>query len=505
MPSRVSRRMLLRGLVVAAVVLVALGVAAAIVLLHKPGNVSHPNLQFTRPTPTPSPSRPPRRRKRAVDNFQWPWYGFDAGRTRFFAAPAALRPPLHVGWRFLDPSLLEFPPVIYHETMFTLDDGGVARAIDVRNGHELWHRQAGALAAASPAVAGAAKLVLMPVLSTRGHTPGEGRFVALSMRTGKLVWSRPLPAGSESSPIVHGRTVYYGDQAGNLYARSVANGHLYWTYHASGAIKGGPALVAGILYFGDYSGRAYAVNAVSGHEVWAVGTNGAHFGFGSGQFYATPAVAFGRVYLGNTDGRVYSFGARTGALAWATGTGAYVYASAAVADPPGLGPTLYVGSYDGNMYALNAQSGAVRWRHPAGGRISGSATVLGKIVYYADLGSKTTAGLDAVTGRQVFSFPDGAFTPIIADYHAIYLIGYNHIYQMLPKGIGATHPHRAKAHPQARRSAKHRSRTQAQRRRAAVRRTKHRQAVRKAQRRHAARQAQRRHAARQAQRRHARK
>ncbi len=32
----------------------------------------------------------------------------------------------------------------------------------------------------------------------------------------------------------------------------------------------------------------------------------------------------------------------------------------------------------------------------------------------------------------MFSFPDGAFTPVIADYHAIYLDGYGTLYQMLP-------------------------------------------------------------------------
>jgi len=431
MPSPVSRRLLWRGLVAAAVVLVAVGVAAAVVLLHKPGNVSHPNLQFTRPTTTASP--PARRKPAVVDNFQWPWYGFDAGRTRFFAAPAKLAPPLQVGWRFNDGALLEFPPSIYHETLYLLDDDGSAKAVNLRNGHMLWQSKVGTLAAASPAVAGAAGLVLMPVLSVNSHTPGGGRFVALSMRTGRIVWSRPLAAGSESSAIVNGQTVYFGDQAGNLYARNVRNGHLYWAYHASGAIKGGPALVGGVLYFGDYSGRAYAVRAVNGRQVWAVSTDGAHFGFGSGQFYSTPAVAFGRVYMGNTDGRVYSFGARNGALAWATATGAYVYSSAAVADLPGLGPTVYVGSYDGNVYAFNAQSGAVRWRHPAGGRISGSVTVVGDNLYYADLGSRVTTGLNAVTGAQVFSFPDGAFTPVIADYHAIYLIGYSQIYQLLPK------------------------------------------------------------------------
>ena len=199
-------------------------------------------------------------------------------------------------------------------------------------------------------------------------------------------------------------------------------------------MKGGPSLSDGVLYFGDYGGRAYAVNAATGHQVWAVSTNGAHFGFGSGNFYSTPAVAFGRVYMGNTDGRVYSFAAKTGQLAWATGTGAYVYASAAVEDTPGLGPTVYLGSYDGNFYAFNAQSGAIRWKHPAGGKISGSATIVGDVVYYSDLGTKTTAGLDVRTGHKVFSFPDGAFNPVVADdTGTIYLSGYTMLYQMLPK------------------------------------------------------------------------
>jgi outer membrane protein assembly factor BamB len=219
-----------------------------------------------------------------------------------------------------------------------------------------------------------------------------------------------------------------------VYSLNATTGHLNWRYHASSAVKGGPALSGGVLYFGDYGGRAYAVNAANGHQVWAVATNGAHFGFGSGNFYSTPAVAFGRVYMGNTDGRVYSFASKTGQLAWATGTGAYVYASAAVDDTPGLGPTVYLGSYDGNFYAFDARSGAIRWKHPAGGKISGSATIVGNVVYYSDLGTKTTAGLNVRTGHEVFSFSDGAFNPVVADdTGTIYLSGYTRLYQMLPK------------------------------------------------------------------------
>jgi outer membrane protein assembly factor BamB len=464
MPNPPSRRLVKRGLIALAAVLVIAGVVVAYVLSRAPGNVSHPDLQFTQPTTTAAPPKP--HRKKLVDNFQWPWYGLNGGRTRFFAASGAkLHPPLHVGWRFNDGALLEFPPVIYHTTLFMLDDNGYARAINTLNGHVRWTHRVGTLAAASPAVAAKDQVVVIPVLSEHGHSPGAGRIVGISMKTGHVRWSRPVAAGSESSAIVRRHTAYLGDQGGTLYALDVRNGHLDWTYHASGPIKGGPALANGNLYFGDYAGRAYAVDADNGHQVWAVGTSGTRFGFGSGNFYATPAVAFGRVYMGNTDGRVYSFGARNGALAWATGTGAYVYASASVTETPGLGPTLYVGSYDGNFYAFNAQSGAVRWRHPSGGRISGSSTVIGNTVYYSTLGSKTTTGLNATTGRTVFSFPDGAFTPVIADYHAIFLDGYGTLYQMLP----GRPPHR------------HAVRHQARKARAAH---QHRRAVRRAKRKH---------------------
>jgi outer membrane protein assembly factor BamB len=420
-------------------VVVGLGVTALVIVLSKPGDVSHPNVQFTAPqkAATTKPVDPAHHRHAVV--FSWPWYGYTATRTRDFLAPADLHPPFHVGWSYHSGALLEFPPSIEGDEMYFLDDSGVVHAMNLRTGKLKWQRQVGTLAAATCAIDAKAGLALMPVLSDHSHSPGDGRFLAVSMKTGKVRWSRPLPAGSESSPIVHGNTVYFGDGGGTLYALNARTGHERWTYKASGAIKGGPALWHGNLYFGDYAGRAYAVRAATGHQVWAVSTEGAHFGLGAGQFYATPAIAYGRVYLGNTDGRMYAFGARTGALAWATATGGYVYSSAAAADPKGLGPTIYAGSYDGDFYAFNARSGAVRWRHPAGGKISGSATVVGNVVYYADLATHTSTGLNVRTGEQVFSFADGAFTPVIADEHAVYLIGQGSIYQMLP---GAKkHPH----------------------------------------------------------------
>jgi outer membrane protein assembly factor BamB len=213
-----------------------------------------------------------------------------------------------------------------------------------------------------------------------------------------------------------------------VYSFRTSNGHVNWTFHAAGAVKGGPAYAGGNIYFGDYASRVYAVSASTGREQWATTTDG-----GGGTFYASPAIAFGKVFIGNTDDHVYAFSRSSGQLLWDTPTSAYVYSSPAVANVPGLGPTVYSGSYDGDFYALDANTGAVRWRHSSGGRISGSGTIIGKVIYYSVLGRKITVGLGVRRGNVVFTFPDGEFAGVIADRHALCAIGYSVIYQLLPK------------------------------------------------------------------------
>jgi len=151
--------------------------------------------------------------------------------------------------------------------------------------------------------------------------------------------------------------------------------------------------------------------------VWSAG--------GAGRFYATAAVAGRKVFIGSTAGRVYAFRTSNGRLVWSHQTGRYVYASAAVSRVRGLGPTVFVGSYDGRFYALSARSGRVRWTYNSGGKISGSATVIGRIVYFADLGHHRTIGLGTGTGRVRFRRDQGAYDPVISDGRRLYLTG-NH-------------------------------------------------------------------------------
>jgi outer membrane protein assembly factor BamB len=204
-----------------------------------------------------------------------------------------------------------------------------------------------------------------------------------------------------------------------------------WTYQAAGAVKASPTLMNGVLYFGDYSGHLQAVSERTGRALWVSGSEGALFG--SGTFYSTAAVVYGRVFLGNTDGRIYAYGAGTGSLDWAVQTGAYVYSSPAITNAPGLGPTIYLGSYDGTFRALNARTGRIDWQFEAGGRISGSATIIGRTVYFADLGDHRTYGLGISTGHVDFEFPSGAFDPVVSDGTNIYLTGDTSLYALAPR------------------------------------------------------------------------
>ena len=463
-PGSKRARIAVAGAFVVLVAAVALG--AYLYEHNRTGSIYHPHARFV---PEATPTLP----KQAVDNFSWPFYGYSKEHTRFFPAPLSLHAPFKRVWVNNANTLLEFPPTIGGSRIFQLGDDGVLRAIEKKTGHTIWTRSLGHLSASTPAVVG--NMVYATVLA-RGNGVKKGRVWALEAATGKPIWSRDLPSPSESSPLVDAGKLFFGSQNGTVYALHANDGTLIWKYHAGGAVKASPTLSNGVLYFGDYSGHVQAVGERAGRRLWISGSEGALLG--SGTFYSTAAVFYGRVFLGNTDGRVYAYDQATGKLDWAVQTGAYVYSSPAVTNAPGLGPTIYVGSYDGTFRALNARTGHVDWQFDAHGKISGSATIVGRTVYFADLGTHRTYGLGISTGRQSFELQTGSFDPVISDGKNIYLTGLTGLYSFAPRATAkapardASTSAQAKAHAKAR-SSRARRRARARARRHASTRRRH--------------------------------
>ena len=362
----------------------------------------------------------------------WPTYGVDAERTHF-GAGLRLRPPFRQLWKvFADWSFIEFPPVVGYGRLYVGTNHGRVLAIDARTGRVAWRRELGRCIAASPALGrGVVYVGLMgPAPCTGRDRRVAGLLVALDARTGRTLWS--FRAGViESSPLVVGRLVYFGSWDHRVYAVDVRTHRARWVFATGGEVKGGVALAGGTVFAGSYDGHVYALDARTGRLRWSAGSQQGLRG--RGRFYATPTVAYGRVYVGATDGVVYSFGARSGRLLWARRTGGYVYAAAAV-----WRGTVYVGSFDHRFYALDAATGAVRWSFLGAHPIIGASTVLDGLVYFATCGAcsgveaRTTIALDARTGRRVWTFPDGEYSPLVADSSRAYLTGLTNVYALAP-------------------------------------------------------------------------
>jgi len=365
------------------------------------------------------------RRKAAPEDMAWPRYGYDLAGTR--AAAYALRPPFRRVWTFNDnPTLLEFPPAVAFGRLFLPTWDGRFLALDARTGRVVWRDRTDRCGWGSPAVWGRVVIATYIGHNCASPIPGrDGEVVAYGERTGRIRWRFHL-GPCESSPLVVGGLVYLGDWHGHVYALDVRTGRPRWVFRAAGAVKGSASYAEGRIYIGSYDSHVYALDARNGKQLWRASAQ-QRLGHTTGWFYSSPAVAHGRVYIGSTDSKVYSFGARTGKLRWSHSTGGYVYASPAV-----WRDLVLVGSYDHTFYALDAATGSVRWQFEANGPISGSASVVNGIVYFSTF-ARRTYGLDARTGRPVWIFPDGEYTPVVADHHRLYVVGYRRVFAFAPR------------------------------------------------------------------------
>ena len=412
----------------------AIAVSAAVAgyeLLKRPGDVHNPDAIFK---PEKPPKPPPKKAKAKTVN--WPMFGYDRARTRYLPA-RGIKPPFRKVWRFTDRPLLEFPPISVAGRLYIVNNSGFAYALEAKTGKTIWKRRIGRLNASSPTYSKGRLYVVNLV---------PGHIVKLDAKTGRTLWKRSLPGRAESSPLVIGRSVYFGCENGNLYSLSTVNGNIRWATALGGPVKSAPAYKDGKLYVGDYGGYMNAVDAETGELKWQSGSLGPGFG-GSGAFYSTPAVAFGRVYAGNNDARVYSYDTSDGTLAWSYSTGGYAYSGPTVTSTRHSAPTVYIGSFDGNVYALNAKDGGVRWSRSAGGQVIGSLSAVGDIVYVAEFTIKTSSGFMMRSGSRVFRYPTGTYSPVISVGRCFYLTGYSSITALEPHrsvvGVGEARPARS--------------------------------------------------------------
>ena len=355
---------------------------------------------------------------------------------------ARARPPFNVAWSKRVPrnGYLEAPAVVDDGVLvyasYGKRFGSDLFARDAMTGRRLWHKhyRNGANFAGSAGI-------------FRGRvyiTSHDGNIRCYGLRSGKIKFRKKI-AAAESPPIGAGNLVYFGDgpRGGNGRFRAVnwRTGRTRWSYKASGTISSGAALTATTAYFASYGGSVYALNRFTGKLRWKTTVRGARNNLVP--FYSTPALARGRLIVGGTDGSIYALDPRDGSQRWRYDGNGYVYGSAAI-----WHGRVFIGDFGGGFHAISLKSGRRLWKRNIG-PIIGSATVMRGLVYISSLRPPRTYAFDARTGRQVWSFGDGQFSPLIADGKQVWLTGKAHVYRLAERESKAARRAKAAARGQA--------------------------------------------------------
>ena len=432
-----------RAAIVVAVLLLIAIVGAAIayrIASREPADVRGSSTVEFEPTQEPAVEK---REPRVVANTPWPLYGYNAARTRT-ASEFELRPPYRKIWARRLGNIVEFPPVVAYDALYVAQWRGRLFKFRARDGKILWRKHFHRCSAASPAAGDQVLYValMMRYPCNRYPRTQSGLIVALHVRGGRQLWQFRKAGVVETSPLLVEKTLYFGSWDHKLYALDVSGKRprLKWTFRADDEINASPAYADGRVFIATNGGSVYGVDARTGRLRWH-SHSFSHFPHGREYFYATPAVAYGRVYASNTDGTVYAYGARTGRVLWARHVGSYVYTAPAI-----WRKRVFVGAYDGYVYALDAATGDVRWRTSMPSAVHGAPAVVDGFVYFstcarcghkgsrsAKAGPRTTIALDARTGRRVWRFPDGEYSPLVADSERVYITGRTRLYAFEPR------------------------------------------------------------------------
>ncbi len=402
------------------------------------------------------PKAPPKNRNPRP----WPTYGYDDARQH--VSPYDHRPPYKRLWTIDAHDTLEFPPTLGYRRIYLAQQKGLFFALNAETGRVSWRKSLGRCAASSPTIGKGViyQSYMHHVVCAQDQPGADGFVVAWDAQTGRERW-RYKTAPVESSPLLHGKRLFFGTWDNGVHAINATNGHRIWRFQADNQVNTSAAYWHGRIFIASDGGTLYSLSAKSGKLLWSAQSKSR---FGSREFwYATPTIAYGRVYIGNTDGTMYVFGAKTGNLLWARPLGTYIYGAAAV-----YRRKVFVGTYDGKFYALDAATGDVRWQIDAHGAVHAAPTVMDGLVYYAVCstcgeaasravarGPDATYAVRARDGTQVWHFQAGKYAnPVIADDDRIYVTGRAHEFALARRGSKVVKEYLSRARAAKRRKAK---------------------------------------------------
>ena len=226
-----------------------------------------------------------------------------------------------------------------------------------------------------------------------------GQVIALSTKNG----GDALAAlAARPHRVLAGGRREHGDRrlrVRDLYAFDVGTGKTIWQTNLGGEIKAAPAIANGVAYVGDYCGTMSAVRISDGSIKWQSDSQG------TGVVRRRLLRHRGRRLrpgLRRLEGRPH-LQLQSGTPAKSPGATRSAARSTPGRRPPTRRPArhrLLRHLRRQPFYALDARNGNERWSRDVGGSVIGAASVIGEIVYVANLKTTETTASTSRTGTR---------------------------------------------------------------------------------------------------------
>ena len=300
-------------------------------------------------------------------------------------------------WSYDMGSWCQSDPIVSRGVLYIGSSSGHLHAVRASSGKPIFKKKLGKdgyyFDGGAAAVAGGILYVGLAKNTTRSARDMKGRYVAIQLKTGRLLWSFDAKGRFMGHTISGGR-IYATCQDEHVYALDMASGHKDWAVELDSPYPSAPLFHAGTLYVaaGD---TVFALDIKKGKTRWKKtlagnqhlslpSVSGDHLLVGDRGLYClrlkdggvvwshdkllvrgAPTVVSNRVFVGNMVDEgpcLFAFDARTGKKLWETDAVNDVVSCHAVAHDI----LCIVSRLQNELFAFDAKTGKKRWSYALG-------------------------------------------------------------------------------------------------------------------------------------------
>jgi outer membrane protein assembly factor BamB len=238
-----------------------------------------------------------------------------------------------------------------------------------------------------------------------------GYLFAMRVEDLTQIWAYEHGRRISTKPSVDKNRVYFGAEDG-ISAVNRETGELAWQFPIiHGANECTPLPVGNRVYMSGYDGCSYALDAATGEEIWKhdfsqdappdpPGFAGARARFQEIVARPNGAATDGKLFIQCVfdQSRVIALDCQTGKRVWTFQAQGWISPEPTIAED-----RVYVASQDKHLYCLDRESGKQLWSFPTPSWLASRAAVYGGKVYLPHHGGRLYE-LDAASGKEIRMF-----------------------------------------------------------------------------------------------------